>query len=62
MQKLAGGLNLIKPSMVITIQTLKLYISYQRIEDKIVQFICINNENIFIQRGYNTDLIETDSK
>ena len=29
-------------------------------DDKVAQFININNENIFVQQGYNKDPIEVD--
>jgi len=41
-RKNAFRLSLIIPSTAIVIQSLKLYIGYQRIDDKVVHFININ--------------------
>ena len=53
MRKSALGLGLIKPSTVIELQVLKLYVGYYRSKTKLAKLNRINDELQMIEEGYS---------
>jgi len=53
------GVGILKPSTIISILALKLYIGHKRKEDKISRIIEINKKNTNYQYEYNEDIIKT---
>ena len=54
----ALGVGLIKLSRMVFILVLKFYISYIISQDRILNLIRINEENIIFQNGYNNHILE----
>ena len=48
-----------KPSTIIAILSLKLYLSHKRKEDRIRNIILINKINTSFQYGYNKEILKT---
>ena len=51
------GVEIIKPSAIITVLALKLHLGYRRNEDEIAQQIGINERNTSFQHGCNKNII-----
>jgi len=51
------GVGILKPSTIITILALKLYLGHKRNEDRISNIIIINKMNIGYQYGYNKNIL-----
>lgn len=57
-QKSELGVGILKPTIIIAILALKLYLSYKRNEDRISNIIMINEMNIAYQYGYNKYILQ----
>ena len=62
MRKLAIGIRIMKPSTIIDILNLKLYIDYNRQQSRLSQLIKVNEEVAFIHNGVNKSLIEMEKE
>ena len=56
-RKSALGVGLIKPSIIVLILSLKLYIGHVRAWDRIAKIIKINEENATFQNGYDQHVL-----
>jgi len=61
-RKMALGAGLMKPTTIIDMLALKLYIGYKRLNDRIAKIIRITEEDATYQNGYNEHLIKTPRK
>jgi len=61
-RKLALGIGLMKPSTMVAILTLKLYVGYVRAQDRITSIIKINEENTIFQNGYNQNVLKVPAR
>ena len=61
-QKTQLGVGILKPSMILTVLLLKLYLGYRRNDDYIAKQISINKRNAIFQYGYNNSILKVDSQ
>ena len=61
-RKLQLGVGILKPSTILTILSLKLYLGHRRNQDDISKQIIINEKEAHFQYGYNKEILEIDSK
>ena len=58
-RKTALGVGIMKPSTIIDILALKLYVGHKRSNDRIAKIIRINEEEASYQNGFNENVIKT---
>ena len=56
-RKFQLGVGIMKPSTIITVLALKLYLGYRRNEDEIAKQIGINERNTSFKYGYNKNIM-----
>jgi len=60
LRKSALGVGLLKPTTVLAILSMKLYVGHMRIEDQISKMIRIIQENEGLQYGYNAQIMKVE--
>ena len=59
-RKSALGVGLLKPTTVLAILSMKLYVGHMRMEDQMSKMIRIIQENEGLQYGYNAQIMEVE--